>query len=135
MQLLARFATEGGRVTSNGAKSKLFEPNRHLLLSVFFIDELDKDSVVEIGLWVLLKKAEREPERKKWRLHGWAELSTDGIRKLGLDIISDQRDHERHANIVQWPADHSRRLLLQQELVLISIPVRLDNTVTFSPDS
>jgi len=131
--LLARFATESRRVTAEEAKIDLFGPNRDLLLSVFFIDDLDNDAIVEIGLWVLRRMSEKNRERKKWGLYGWAKLCKDDIYKLGLEVVPDTTSHKRHANIVGWPSDHSSRLLLQQKLVNVSCPVRLVPTVPYHP--
>ena len=131
--LIARFATESGRVTAEYAKDSLFKPTKDLLLSVFFVDDLDQDAIVKIGLWVLKKKSEKDKGRKKWGLYGWANLSKDDICRLGLGVVSDTKDHERHANIVRWPTDHSRRMLLQQQLAALSCPVRLKPTVPYNP--
>lgn len=100
-------------------KPKLFEPNRLLELSVFFIDDLIRNEIKEIGIDV----ATQHPTSK--RLYGWGEIDENTVYDVGLKVNRDD-DPERHANIADWPRVRGERKLKQILLASSSRPVRLN---------
>lgn len=120
---LARYATERGRFRSDGGvKPKLFEPNRKLELSVFYIDGLERARIRDIGVAV----AERHPSAR--RLHGWGEIAASDVASAGLRTARDDTP-PRHANVVGWPEDAAERKLKAQILARAARAVRLDPPV------
>lgn len=106
---LARFALESGRLTASIVKPKLFEPNRELKLSVFHVDGLDDLGIADIGNNVAGRR--RPPKR----LRGWGEFDEVAVCKAELRIDRDDNP-PRHADIVDWPRDPSKRKQCQQIL-------------------
>jgi len=117
----ARFADEGGKITVNGAKSKLFEPNRENKLSVFDVTGRTDKDICETGI-------EQVAKPKGKRLHGWAKITSTHIEQAGLEIIHDDNP-PGHANVI-WPEgrDDKRTKSLQlarlaQDVIKIAPPV------------
>ena len=116
--LFARFALESGRVTQNLAKPKLFEPNKDGELSTFDVVGLSCKDKCRLGIPVA--KAQNK------KLYGWAVVSCEQIREVGLQIDRDNNP-PRHVNIHGWPKAREDRKSMQQELA------RLANAVKLSP--
>lgn len=116
---LARFATQSGRLTNEVVKSKLFEPNRALELSVFQIDDLDRTEIQEIGIDVVTAIPNAQ------RLHGWGEISETAAIDAGLRVDYDDNP-PRHANVLDWPDEASERKLIQQILASHARAIRLN---------
>ena len=107
--LLARFAMESGRLTKNGVKPKLFEPNRRGELSVYCVDGLHSAEIRLIGDDVVAQIGNKK------RLYGWGEIDQGVVDEVNLRIERDDIP-KRHANVVGWPKEASERKLRQQEL-------------------
>lgn len=122
---LARFALESKRLTTTGAKPKLFEPTKRFELSVFDVSGLLFEEILQLGIDVAKKQS---PPR---RLHGWGEIDVAAVHKAGLQIERDD-DPPRHANIVGWPDEVSKMHEKQVLLVQASHPVRLDEPISVS---
>ena len=99
---LARFATESGRLTASAVKPKLFEPNKALELSVFLVHGLEFVEIRDIGVSVV----KEHPQAR--RLHGWGEIEESEVQSVNLRVVYDEVP-PRHANIVGWPKEASRR--------------------------
>ena len=119
---LARFATESGRLTDSVVKPKLFEPNRALELSVFRVRGLEFVEICDIGVSVVKK----HPQAR--RLHGWGEIEESEVQGVNLRVVYDNVP-PRHANIVGWPKEASRRKNIQQFLASKARPIRLDQPI------
>ncbi len=116
---LARFALENGRLAGSVAKPKLFEPNRRRQLSVFRSDGLEDDEIRRLGIMV----AKQHPSAR--RLYGWGCVSESDVEECGLRVEHDN-EPERHANIVDWPADVPARKARQQALAACATVRRLN---------
>lgn len=117
---LVRYAVEGGRLTaSSHPHPKLYEPNRELKLSVFFVSGLVCAEICERGINVV----ELHPSAR--RLHGWGEFDESTVQKTGLRVDRDDNP-PRHANIVDWPEIASERKEKQLLLAANSQSVRLN---------
>lgn len=119
---LARFATEGGRLTDSVVKPKLFEPNKALELSVFRVHGLEYTEICDIGVSVV----KEHPNAR--RLHGWGEIEESSVQSANLRVAYDDVP-PRHANIVGWPNEASQRKSIQQILASNARPIRFDQPI------
>ena len=100
MTQFARFAKESGKISENGAKWKLFEPDNKSRTSVFDITGCSDQKICELGV-----KHVAKPNKKN--LHGWAILNHTDYEQLELNIVPDN-DPPGHANVI-WPKDSEQR--------------------------
>lgn len=122
---LARFALESKRLTTTGAKPKLFEPNKGLELSVFDVGGLSFEEIRQLGIDV----AKMHPTAE--RLYGWGEIDAAAVHETGLRIERDD-DPPRHANIAGWP-DEARKMHEKQVLLAQAAHrVQLDEPISVS---
>lgn len=120
--LLARFATESGRITDAVVKPKLFEPTKALRLSVFRVGGLETSGIREIGIRVV----EEHPVAQ--RLYGWGEVAASEVYDAGLQLENDDIP-PLHSNIIGWPEEVSKRKRLQLQLASRARAVKLDAAV------
>lgn len=106
-------------------KPKLFEPNRHLALSVFHAGGIGCLEILDLGMAVTAS----HPTAR--RLHGWAEIGEDAVPSTGLRVDYDDSP-PRHANIVGWPGDRGARKGLAIALANAARAVKLDSPVDVS---
>ena len=121
-ETLARFATESGSLTDSVVKPELFEPNRAFELSVFRVHGLEFVEIRDIGVSVV----KEHPQAR--RLHGWGEIEESEVQGVNLRVVCDD-EPPRHANIVGWPKEASRRKSIQQLLASKARPIRLDQPI------
>ena len=98
------FARTTGRI-----KRQAFVPPANARLSVFQIVDLADGEIWRIGNDVV-GRTRGEPPR------GRADVNIDKVREQSLDVLPDISTHERHANIVGWPAERERVLAISLEL-------------------
>ena len=116
--LFARYATEKGKITSNGVKPKLFEPRKDRRLSVQAIDDLDYLQIKACG--------ERVAKKSNRKLYGWAKITRSLVEGIKLKLHVDNNPCPGHAIISGWPeqrnairdkqkelANNSRKILLR----------------------
>ena len=125
---LARFALENGRLAESVVKPKLFEPNRHLALSVFHAGGIGCHEIIDLGMAVTAS----HPTAR--RLHGWAEIEEGAVTNTGLRVDYDDSP-PRHANIVGWPADRGARKGVAIALASAARAVKLNAPVDASGHS
>ena len=125
---LARFALERGRLAESVVKPKLFEPNRHLALSVFHAGGIGCHEILDLGMAVTAS----HPTAR--RLHGWAEIGEDAVTSTGLRVDYDDSP-PRHANIVGWPDGRGARKGVAIALANAARAVKLDSPVDVSEQS
>lgn len=109
-ELLARYLTQKGHynLKDNRVKHTAFMPkDDNLQISVFRIDGLLDSEVWQIGEDVV-KISGRH-------LHGRADIVVLLVEECGLLVNADDSP-PRHANIIGWPEERSKRLELAQEL-------------------
>lgn len=116
---VARFATEGGKITKELVKPKLFQPNKALQVSIFRIAGLTRDKIQELGMSIVSKIPSSS------RLYGWATLERKAITNIGL-IVDDDDNPPGHSNIVGWPSEVNKQLRYQLELAACSTSTKLD---------
>lgn len=125
--LLARFATQKGRIIGQAAKPRLFKPDKELELSVFRIAGLPNEDIQEIGVEAVRK------HRTAHTLYGWAEVSAQDVHDTGLDIEHDDSP-PGHSTITGWPRDPDRLRQLQVDLALKARPVCLSKPIEVPDD-
>ncbi len=111
MTQFTRFADERGKVTTNGAKPKLFEPNKENKLSVFDVAGRPDKKVCELGI-------EQVAKPKNRKLYGWAKITSTDIEQAGWEIIRDDNP-PGHANVI-WPEAHEDRKARSQKLAQLA---------------
>jgi hypothetical protein len=98
----SQFSTSNDRV-----KYSAFMPPPNKRLSVFRIAGLAENDVWEIG--------ETIGERRTLPLLAHADIKVSFVAETGLKIDADDIP-PRHANIIDWPEDHSAVILKAKEL-------------------
>ena len=81
-------------------------------LSVFRVDGLNSDEILDLGIRVALLRGGTTA------VHGWVEFCENGLREKGLNVIYDE-DPPRHAHVVEWPKDAGDRVQIERELAHI----------------
>ncbi len=81
-------------------------------ISVFRIDGLTEDEIWKIWENTVNRSSNRT-------LHGRAEITALAVETQDLQVVPDKKPH-RHANIIGWPAEKSKRLQIAQELAAIA---------------
>ena len=76
--------------------------------SVFRIAGLEDQEIWDIGERDVAQKSNRH-------LHGRADILADKVLGKGLNVNPD-KPPSRHANIMGWPEEESRRMSIAQEL-------------------
>jgi len=109
---LARFLTQSYHYSHEKGvvKPAAFEPPRDLHLSVFRIDGL-----VITDVWRIGKQQVTEKMKSPAKLYGFADIKASTIQDSNLRIESDN-DPPRHASVVGWPEEKSKRKLIAIEL-------------------
>ena len=123
--LFVRFALESGRITKDFAKPKLFEPNKGGELSVFDVVGLSCCEKCKLGIPVAMAQNKR--------LYGWAMISCEQIREVGL-LVDLDNNPPRHANVRGWPIGREDRKAKQQELASLASVVKLLSPATACTD-
>lgn len=113
---LVRYLTQSNHynLPTYSVKPKAFEPPANLRLSVFRVDGLTIEDVWQIGQEKVVNKM---PQPRT--LHGFADIKARAVADLSLAIDPDN-EPPRHASIVGWPEDKSKKKLVAQQLAASS---------------
>lgn len=95
--------------TKNRVKYSAFMPSKNGEVSVYRISGISEHEIWDIG-----KKYVAEKRNKKLRAR--ADLPVRKISNERLGVISEPNPHPLHANIINWPEDKSKRLLIAIKL-------------------
>jgi hypothetical protein len=101
--------------SKNLVKSRAFLPAPYqdgYSMSTFDVDGLSRDSIWELGHTNVAV-----PRNKT--LYGHAELRTADVLGLGLTVVRSG-PHERHCDVVDWPAEKEDRMSVAQELARVA---------------
>ena len=111
-EIIARYLTSSKWFSreNNRVKHNAFLPPPSMKLSVFRIDNLSESKIWEIGQKRVVNKI--IPPRN---LYGRADIKTLNILETGLEIHLDNIP-PRHADIVNWPNEKSKRKEIALEL-------------------
>ena len=99
------FSRKNNRVTRQA-----FMPPANMKLSVFRIDKLPEFKIWKIGEKRVASKT--QPPRN---IHGRADIKASNVLETGLRIFPDNIP-PRHANIIDWPDEKSKRIEIALEL-------------------
>ena len=83
-------------------------------LSVFRIDKLPESKIWKIGEDEIIKRSAQFRN-----IHGRADIVALNVFKAGLQIFPDNIP-PRHANIINWPNEKSKRMEIAHELAAVS---------------
>jgi hypothetical protein len=107
--ILARHALEKGhKRADNTVKPKAFQPANDGATSVFKITGLAHEEVKQIG-----EEYVATPRQKP--LLGWSQIGVQNVIDAGLNPDPDN-EPPRHVNIIGWPEDKGKQLMIQTEL-------------------
>jgi hypothetical protein len=120
---LARYLTHSDHynLSTNSVKPRAFEPRtKDLCLSVFRVYGLNTEEILQIGQDEVINKSSQLNT-----LYGYADIKAKSFIDLSLNIKPDN-DPPRHASVLGWPEEKSKRKSIAQQLAasakLISSP-------------
>ncbi len=97
------YAPTAGRIKYNALMPKNNES------SVYRIHDLSHDEIWSIGHNFVEKLSERT-------LYARGDLVASDVLETGLNIVPDTTQHPLHANIVGWPPEKPKKLILAKKL-------------------
>ena len=110
---LARYLTHHNHYSTSKSvvKASAFLPPPTLRLSIFRIDKLTLEEVLEIGRVNVVSVMPLPREN----VYGFANIKASAVYENNLDVDPDNNP-PRHADIVGWPQERSERKLIAEEL-------------------
>ena len=120
----ARFAKYSNQMKKGIMQPELFNPHPdELKLSVFHIDNLSHDKIIEIGTCIV-----RKDEFAK-RLYGWGVLVESDI-KMNTSLKIEYNNVPRyHADLICWPDSDELIRKIRQKLYSLAFPKPLPNPI------
>ena len=124
---LARFSFESNRLSKEKRqpKPKLFQPTRHMCLSVARVENLSCEKIQEVG--IAFGRKRNDDVR---HLYGWAKFSREELSRIGL-VIEDDEAPCLHSEIRGWEEDKAKRDRQIQGLIQVSQVVLLETPILF----
>lgn len=108
---LSRFILQRGqyRSSDNKVKYSAFMPAKDGKTSVYRVMDLLNQQIWKLGQVYVADK-------RRMPLLGRADIITSRVNHNGLEVESAPKPHNRHANIINWPADKGEKRLIAMEL-------------------
>ena len=120
----ARYAKYSNQVRGGILRPELFNPNAKLKLSIYRIDHISDNEIIEAGINNVVKK-----DRHAHSLYGWGVFTTSQIKTdLGL-CIDFNNEPINHADIFGFPDDDEALKKLRQKMAKTAYPIILDDPI------